>query len=56
MSEYAQRFADNEIDFPILCDLTNQDLPADAIPVQLIWNAALQAALCIVAILGSVER
>src|SRR6516164_11270647 len=26
MSEYAQRFAENDIDFTILCDLTDQDL------------------------------
>ena len=26
MSEYAQRFADNDIDFTILADLTDQDL------------------------------
>jgi len=32
MSEYAQRFANNDIDFSILCDLTDQDLPASGIP------------------------
>jgi hypothetical protein len=26
MSEYAQRFAENRIDFSILCELTDQDL------------------------------
>ena len=26
MQEYGQRFADNDIDFDILCDLTDQDL------------------------------
>ena len=26
MSEYTQRFADNDIDFAVLCDLTDQDL------------------------------
>ena len=26
LSEYAQRFAENDIDFTILCDLTDQDL------------------------------
>jgi class 3 adenylate cyclase len=28
MSEYAQRFAENRIDFPVLADLTDQDLKA----------------------------
>ena len=32
MSEYAQRFAENDIDFTILTDLTDQDLKRSASP------------------------
>jgi hypothetical protein len=33
MSECAHRFAENRIDFSVLCDLTDQDLPVNATDV-----------------------
>ncbi len=38
MSEYAQRFAENDVDFAILPDLTDQDLENFGAPSTSFWG------------------